>query len=130
MIFAGLGQVFLQKSGVPRVDELHAQSRKILDVARHQYQIVMQGGRCQQAIDDRQATTGAGLHPTPSISHLLIDTEQSTITIRQRRKQWDDGVGYEEREIFELFLKLPVPQRKLARELIVALAKANGVLPL
>jgi transcriptional regulator with XRE-family HTH domain len=51
-------------------------------------------------------------------------------TIRQRRKQWDDGVGYEEREIFELFLKLPVPQRKLARELIVALAKANGVLPL
>lgn len=51
-------------------------------------------------------------------------------TIRQRRKQWDDGVGYEEREIFELFLKLPVPQRKLARELIVALAKASGVLPL
>lgn len=51
-------------------------------------------------------------------------------TIRQRRKQWDDGVGYEEREIFELFLKLPVPQRKLARELIVALVKANGVLPL
>lgn len=51
-------------------------------------------------------------------------------TIRQRRRQWDEGVGYEEREIFELFLKLPVPQRKLARELIVALAKANGVLPL
>ena len=50
--------------------------------------------------------------------------------IRQRRKQWDEGVGYEEKEIFELFLKLPVPQRKLARELIVALAKANGVLPL
>lgn len=50
--------------------------------------------------------------------------------IRARRKRWDEGVGYQEREIFELFLKLPVPQRKLAREVIVALAKANGVLPL
>lgn len=50
--------------------------------------------------------------------------------VRERRKRWDEGVGYEEREIFELFLKLPVPQRKVAREVIVALAKANGVLPL
>jgi transcriptional regulator with XRE-family HTH domain len=50
--------------------------------------------------------------------------------VRQRRKTWDEGIGYQEREIFELFLKLPVPQRKLAREVIVALAKANGVLPL
>lgn len=32
------------------------------------------------------------------------------------------------RQSRELFLKLPVPQRKLAREVIVALAKANGVL--
>jgi len=50
--------------------------------------------------------------------------------IRARRKTWDEGIGYQEREIFELFLKLPVPQRKVAREVIVALAKANGVLPL
>lgn len=50
--------------------------------------------------------------------------------VRERRKTWDEGIGYQEREIFELFLKLPVPQRKVAREVIVALAKANGVLPL
>jgi transcriptional regulator with XRE-family HTH domain len=49
--------------------------------------------------------------------------------VRERRKQWDEGIGYQEREIFELFLKLPVPQRKVAREVIVALARANGVLP-
>jgi hypothetical protein len=49
--------------------------------------------------------------------------------VREKRKRWDEGVGYQEREIFELFLKLPVPQRKLAREVIVALARANGVLP-
>ncbi len=50
--------------------------------------------------------------------------------VRARRKRWDEGIGYQEREIFELFLKLPVPQRKVAREVIVALARANGVLPL
>lgn len=50
--------------------------------------------------------------------------------IRARRKRWDEGIGYQEREIFELFLKLPVPQRKVAREVIIALARANGVLPL
>lgn len=50
--------------------------------------------------------------------------------VQARRKRWDEGIGYQEREIFELFLKLPVPQRKVAREVIVALARANGVLPL
>ncbi len=49
--------------------------------------------------------------------------------IRERRKRWDEGIGYQEREIFELFLKLPVPQRKVAREVIMALAKASEILP-
>lgn len=48
--------------------------------------------------------------------------------VRERRKRWDEGIGFQEREIFELFLKLPVPQRKVAREVIMALAKAEGVL--
>ena len=49
--------------------------------------------------------------------------------VRARRKLWDEGIGYQEREIFELFLKLPVPQRKVAREVILALARANGIVP-
>ena len=49
--------------------------------------------------------------------------------MRERRKRWDEGIGYQEREIFELFLKLPVPQRKVAREVIMALAKGEGLLP-
>jgi transcriptional regulator with XRE-family HTH domain len=49
--------------------------------------------------------------------------------VREKRKRWDEGVGYQEREIFELFLKLPVPQRKVAREVILALAKGEGLLP-
>lgn len=50
--------------------------------------------------------------------------------VRERRKRWDEGIGYAEREIFELFLKLPVPQRKIAREVIVALARSEAILPL
>lgn len=49
--------------------------------------------------------------------------------VREKRKRWDEGIGYQEREIFELFLKLPVPQRKVAREVIMALAKGEGLLP-
>lgn len=29
--------------------------------------------------------------------------------VRAHRKRWDEGIGYHEWEIFELFLKLPVP---------------------
>ncbi len=55
--------------------------------------------------------------------------DEAPKAVRERRKRWDEGIGYQEREIFELFLKLPVPQRKVAREVIVALAKANAILP-
>lgn len=55
--------------------------------------------------------------------------EEIPKAVRARRKRWDEGIGYQEREIFELFLKLPVPQRKVAREVIMALARAEGVLP-
>lgn len=55
--------------------------------------------------------------------------DEVTKTVRARRKGWDEGIGYQEREIFELFLKLPVPSRKVAREVIMALARANSILP-
>lgn len=44
----------------------------------------------------------------------------------QRRTRWDSGIGYEDRDIFEAFLKLPVPQRKLIREVILTFAKVHG----
>lgn len=43
--------------------------------------------------------------------------------VRARRKSWDEGIGYQEREIFEAFLRLPVPQRKIVREVILAFAR-------
>ena len=46
--------------------------------------------------------------------------------VQQHKQRWDDGVGYLERETFDAFLKLPAPQRKIIREVILAFAKAQG----
>ena len=45
--------------------------------------------------------------------------------VEQRRARWDSGVGYQDRDIFEAFLKLPIPQRKLIREVILTFAKVH-----
>lgn len=44
--------------------------------------------------------------------------------IKESRARWDEGIGYQEREIFEAFLALPTPQRKIVREVIQTFAKA------
>lgn len=44
--------------------------------------------------------------------------------IQQQAARWDEGIGYQEREIFEAFLSLPAPQRKVVREVIQAFTKA------
>lgn len=46
--------------------------------------------------------------------------------IAQENKRWNEEVGYQEREIFEAFLALPTPQRKVVREVILAFKKAYG----
>lgn len=46
--------------------------------------------------------------------------------VQLHKKRWDDGVGYLERETFDAFLKLPAPQRKIIREVILAFAKAHS----
>ena len=44
--------------------------------------------------------------------------------IKEDRARWDDGIGFQEREVFEAFLALHAPQRKVVREVIQAFAKA------
>ena len=44
--------------------------------------------------------------------------------IKETRARWEDGIGYQEREIIEAFLALPTPQRKIVREVIQTFAKA------
>jgi len=46
--------------------------------------------------------------------------------ITNNRARWDEGIGYQEREVFEAFLSLPAPQRKVVREVIQAFAQAHA----
>lgn len=45
--------------------------------------------------------------------------------IKQARQRWDEAISYQEREVFEAFLNLPAPQRKIVREVILAFKKAS-----
>lgn len=45
-------------------------------------------------------------------------------SLKERKQRWEDGAGYLERETFDAFLKLPAPQRKIVREVILAFAAA------
>ena len=45
--------------------------------------------------------------------------------IKEQRNRWNEGIGYQEREVFEAYLSLPIPQRKLIREIIQAFTKAH-----
>jgi hypothetical protein len=47
-------------------------------------------------------------------------------SVQQHRKRWDEGIGYLERETFDAFLKLPAPQRKIIREVILTFAKVHA----
>lgn len=47
--------------------------------------------------------------------------------IAQARQRWDEAISSHEREVFEAFLNLPAPQRKIVREVILAFAKAASV---
>ena len=52
--------------------------------------------------------------------------EQVRNSIQQQKQRWDEGIGYQERETFDAFLKLPAPQRKLIRDVIPTFAKVHG----
>ncbi len=47
-------------------------------------------------------------------------------SIQKQKQRWDEGIGYQERETFDAFLKLPAPQRKLIREVILTFAKVHS----
>ncbi len=52
---------------------------------------------------------------------LAVKTE-----IKEKNNRWKDEISFGEREVFEAFLSLPAPQRKIVREVILAFAKAAG----
>ncbi|SJM92344.1 Helix-turn-helix protein (fragment) [Crenothrix polyspora] len=56
--------------------------------------------------------------------HALRFGEEAALSIRAKRKQWDEALDYQERETIEVYLSLPVPQRKILRAVIDAFIKA------
>jgi transcriptional regulator with XRE-family HTH domain len=56
--------------------------------------------------------------------HALRFGEQAAESIRAKRRQWDEALDYRERETIEAYLSLPLPQRKVIREVIQAFNKA------
>lgn len=56
--------------------------------------------------------------------HALRFGEQAAESIRAKRRQWEEGLDFQERETIERYLGLPAPQRKVVREVIEAFVKA------
>lgn len=69
---------------------------------------------------DKVQALGQWLNIEP---HILRFGEAPIKAVKARKKRWDEGIGYLERETFEAFLSLPAPQRKLVREVILTFAK-------
>ena len=59
----------------------------------------------------RQAALGYG--------KAQVDLEQLVVLVAQA------GLGYEDNELFKIYLRLPVPKRRLARDVILAIARAH-----
>ena len=75
---------------------------------------------------DKLIVLAEGLKIAPEVLRLGESVRASVLSQRQR---WDEGVGYLERETFDAFLKLPAPQRKVIREVILTFAKVYGTPP-
>lgn len=52
--------------------------------------------------------------------------EVSVQSVRERKKRWEDAITGPEREVMEAFLSLSAEQKKVARAVILALAKASA----
>jgi transcriptional regulator with XRE-family HTH domain len=44
--------------------------------------------------------------------------------VRERRARWETALGYQDREMIEAYLRIPPPQRKALREVILAVARS------
>ena len=50
---------------------------------------------------------------------------EAVLSVQEKKKRWEDAIAGPEREVMEAFLSLPAAQKKVAREVILALAKAS-----
>ena len=72
---------------------------------------------------DKVLVLAEWLRVPPQQLRYGVEIEQR---IEQQRTRWDEGIGYQEREVFEAFLSLPAPQRKIVHEVIQAFVQAQA----
>lgn len=72
---------------------------------------------------DKLVVLAGALNVQPEVLRFGSGVRQS---IDQRKKRWDEGAGYLERETFDLFLQLPAAERKVVRQVILAFARAQA----
>lgn len=48
-------------------------------------------------------------------------------SVREKKSLWEDAIAGPEREVLEAFIGLPAAQKKVAREVILALAKVHSL---
>lgn len=72
---------------------------------------------------DKLVVLAGLLKVEPEVLRFGVGVRQA---VQQHRQRWDAGVGYLERETFDVFLQLPAPQRKLIRDVILTYAKVYG----
>ncbi len=70
---------------------------------------------------DKVITLATWLEVEPSELIYGFEVKES---IKENKRHWENAIGYQEREVFEAFLNLPAPQRKIVREVILAFDKA------
>ena len=70
---------------------------------------------------DKLLTLAKWLNVPPE--ELAFDKDMQK-AIEQREINWQEEIGYKDKEIFEAFLALPTPQKKIVRQVFVAFAKA------
>ena len=57
--------------------------------------------------------------------HELTWGQSEPAPAAEKQRFWHPSLGYQDRELFDLYLRLPVPKRRLAREMILAIARAH-----
>ena len=72
---------------------------------------------------DKLLVLAGVLNVQPEVLRFGDGVRQS---IEQRKRRWEEGASYLERETFDAFLQLPAAQRKILREVILTFAKVNA----
>lgn len=51
---------------------------------------------------------------------------EAVLSVQEKKRRWEDALAGPEREVMEAFISLPAAQKKVAREVILALAKVSA----